>query len=79
MSSFPPKDQPTEPPDLLPPPLSKRPKRKSRRRLYIVLTVLVLGLIAAYRMVKGKEEKPIAVTGEAATRKTITQLVSATG
>ena len=79
MSAFPPKDQLTSPPDLVPPPLPKRAKRKSRRRLYTVLILLALVAYGCFAVAKSRRVKPVAVTFEAATRKTITQLVSATG
>ena len=54
-------------------------KRKSRRKLYFLLAFLVLIALAARGYYKSKQEKPIAVSLDAATRKTIIQLVSATG
>jgi len=54
--------------------------RLSRRKLYILIAValiVVSGVIAA--VVSRKREKPIEVTTEKAVRKTITQLVTATG
>ena len=77
MSNLPPKNQQIDPPGTVP--SSKRPKRKSRRWLYVLMFLIALGALAAYGVAKGKQVKPIAVTVEPATRKTITQLVSATG
>jgi len=56
-----------------------RPK-KSRKKLFIVVAVLVVvaGLIAA-SIAQKKREKPILITTEKAVRKTITELVTATG
>src|SRR5213595_427813 len=62
-----------------PSPLTAKQKR-SRRRSYIifgVLGLLVLWIIVGSIM--GKREKPIPVTTETAIRKTIVQIVSATG
>jgi HlyD family secretion protein len=57
-----------------------RRKRKSRRKLYIWLGVggLILLLIIG-SVISGKREKPIEVTTEKATRRTIIETVSATG
>jgi HlyD family secretion protein len=55
-------------------------KRKSRRRRYIFIAIgvlLLLWIIGA--VISSKREKPIPVTTEKATRRTIVQLVSATG
>ncbi len=55
-------------------------KRKSRRRRYILLGIgalLLLCIIGA--VISSKREKPIPVTTEKATTRTIVQLVSATG
>jgi HlyD family secretion protein len=55
-------------------------KRRSRRRRYIIFSVV--GLILVWIIVgsiMGKREKPIQVTTEKAVRKTIVQTVSATG
>lgn len=55
-------------------------KRRSRKKRYIILTVL--GLIVAWIVIStilGKREKPTPVTTEKAVRKTIIQTVSATG
>ncbi len=54
--------------------------RLSRRKLYILIAValiVVIGVIAV--VMSRKREKPIEVTTEKAVRKTITQLVTATG
>ena len=55
-------------------------KRKSRRKLYIWLGIggLILLLIIS-SIISGKREKPIEVTTEKATRRTIIETVSATG
>jgi HlyD family secretion protein len=57
-----------------------RRKRKSRRKLYIALGIggLILILIATL-VISSKREQPIPVTTEKAARRTIIQLVSATG
>src|SRR5438105_3883224 len=55
-------------------------RRKSRRRRYILIgigTLLLLGIIGS--VIASKREKPIPVTTEKATKRTIVQLVSATG
>ena len=56
-----------------------KPKRRSRGRLYLTLFLLALVGLAAYSYVKSHQEKPTLVTVEPATRRTIIQLVSATG
>ena len=57
----------------------RKAKRKGRRRWYLTgVGVLLLGAgVMAY--VHGKQEKPTVVTVEAAARRNLTQLVSATG
>ena len=59
--------------------MGERPKR-SRKKI-IILSILALLIVAAVsaKMISGKREKPIPVTTEKAFRKTITQLVTATG
>src|SRR5438445_1821262 len=55
-------------------------RRKSRRRRYILIGIgalLLLGIVGA--IVASKREKPIPVTTEKAAKRTIVQLVSATG
>src|SRR3954451_18655954 len=55
-------------------------KRRSRRRRYIIIigaSLLVLWLIVSF--ILGKREKPVPVTTEKASRRTIVQTVSATG
>jgi len=55
-------------------------RRKSRRRRYILIGIGVLtllGIVGAF--IASKREKPIPVTTEKATKRTIVQLVSATG
>src|SRR5438477_13062690 len=57
-----------------------RPKKKSRKKLYITIAiaaVVVIFLVAV--SAARKREKPIPVTTEKAFRKTITQVVTATG
>ena len=54
-------------------------KRKSRSKLYFLLAFLVLVALAALSYYKSKQEKPVTVSIDAAIRKTIIQLVSATG
>ncbi len=54
-------------------------KRKLRGRWYLLLAVLVLAGVSAYFYAQSQKEKPISVTVEPATRRTIVQLVSATG
>lgn len=54
-------------------------KRKSRKRLYFLLAFVILVALAVRGYYKSKQEKPVQVSIEAATRKNITQLVSATG
>ena len=61
-----------------PPPASKG-KRKSRKRLYFLIGFLLLVGLGGRAYYKSKQEKPISVSCEAATRKTIVQIVSATG
>ncbi len=57
-----------------------RRKRKSRRKLYIILGVVgVILLLIISSVISGKREKPIAVTTEKAARRTIVETVSATG
>ena len=56
-----------------------RAKRKSRRRLYLILVLLLLAGLIGYRVVSSKQEVPTTVTIEPASRRTIIQLVSATG
>ena len=55
-------------------------RRKSRRRRYIVIGIgalILLGIVGA--VIANKREKPIPVTTEKAAKRTILQLVSATG
>ena len=59
-------------------PVSK-PKRKSRRRWYIALGCLLVGGLVAYHFIRGNQVPPTVVTVEPASRRTIIQLVSATG
>ncbi|HSP34157.1 MAG TPA: efflux RND transporter periplasmic adaptor subunit [Thermoanaerobaculia bacterium] len=54
--------------------------KKSRKKLFITIGIAAVVLITAVSMVAArKREKPIAVTTDKAFRKTITQLVTATG
>jgi len=54
--------------------------KKSRKKLFITIGIAVVVLITAVSMVAArKRDKPIAVTTDKAFRKTITQLVTATG
>ncbi|PYK69600.1 MAG: hypothetical protein DME44_13785, partial [Verrucomicrobia bacterium] len=60
-------------------PVSPR-RRKSRRRRYILIGIgalILLWIVGA--IIASKREKPIPVTTEKATKRTIVQLVSATG
>src|SRR5438105_14913512 len=55
-------------------------KQKSRRRRYILIGIgalLLIGIIGA--IIWSKREKPVPVTTEKAAKRTIVQLVSATG
>ena len=55
-------------------------RRKSRRRRYILIGIgalILLGIVGA--VIVSKREKPIPVTTEKAAKRTILQLVSATG
>ena len=55
-------------------------RRKSRRRRYIVIGIgalILLWIVGA--VIASKREKPIPVTTEKAAKRTILQLVSATG
>jgi HlyD family secretion protein len=55
-------------------------KKRSRKKLFIILgIVVVLAALIGYGVVQKKKEKPIPVTTEKAFRKTITQIVTATG
>jgi HlyD family secretion protein len=57
-----------------------RPKKRSRRKLYITLTILLLAVFAVgMALASKKKEKPILVTTDQAFRKNITQIVTATG
>ncbi len=60
-------------------PSAPKGKRKSRTRLYLLLAFLVLIGFAARAYYQSKQEKPVSVSIDAAVRKTIIQLVSATG
>jgi HlyD family secretion protein len=54
-------------------------KRKSRKRWYLLAIVLLVAGLSGYSYLQGQKEKPITVTVEPAVRRTIIQLVSATG
>jgi HlyD family secretion protein len=55
-------------------------KKRSRKKLFIILgIVVVLAALIGFGIVQKKKEKPIPVTTEKAFRKTITQIVTATG
>jgi HlyD family secretion protein len=56
----------------------RRPK-KSRKKLYIIIVIVVVLVLVGGALASKKKEKPISVTTEKAVRKTITQLVTATG
>ena len=73
-TSAPPDRQPNPPADNPP-----RKKRKSRRRWYLLAVVVLLVAFVGYQYAQGKKEKPTVVTVEPAVRRTIIQLVSATG
>jgi HlyD family secretion protein len=79
--SSPPGDQPKTEQEPLSAPARPTPrKRKSRRRRYILIAIgalLLLWIVGA--IIASKREKPIPVTTEKATTRTIVQLVSATG
>src|SRR5216117_1532128 len=75
----PPAAKATETGALAPSVVSPR-RRKSRRRRYILIgtvALILLGIIGA--IIASKRAKPIPVTTEKATKRTIVQLVSATG
>ncbi len=56
-----------------------KPKRKSRRWIYWSIAGLVILAFIGWKVRQSGQEKPIVVTVEPATRRTIIQLVSATG
>ena len=62
-----------------PAPAARKPKRFRWRRWVFGLLVLALLGSAGYAYYQGKQEKPTTVTVEPAARRTIIQLVSATG
>src|SRR5438876_9624215 len=75
----PPAAKATETGALAPSVVSPR-RRKSRRRRYILIGIGVLLLLSiGGAIIASKREKPIPVTTEKATKRTIVQLVSATG
>jgi HlyD family secretion protein len=56
----------------------RRPK-KSRKKLYIIIVIVLVLVLVGVAAAGKKKDKPISVTTEKAVRKTITQLVTATG
>ena len=62
-----------------PPNAPAKKKKKSRRKWYVGLFIVVGLVLAAGAMQGSKQEKPTMVTLESAVRRDITQLVSATG
>jgi HlyD family secretion protein len=56
----------------------RRPK-KSRKKLYIIIVIILVLVLVGGALASKKKEKPISVTTEKAVRKTITQIVTATG
>ena len=61
-------------------PPSKRKKRWSRKKRYIIFgSIGLVVLWIVWSIIAGKREKPIPVTTEKAVRKTIVEAVSATG
>ncbi len=69
----------TSAPSPAPAPPARNKKRRSRRRLWWLLALLLVGGFIALQVVRSKQVKPIQVTIEKAKKKTIIQLVSATG
>ncbi|HEY5552976.1 MAG TPA: efflux RND transporter periplasmic adaptor subunit, partial [Opitutaceae bacterium] len=56
------------------------PRRKKRTKLYVIIgLVVVVAALAGIGVMKGRGEKALSVTTEKSVRKTITQVVSATG
>ena len=60
-------------------PTTRKPKRFRWGRLVVGLLLLAVLGFAVYAYYQGKQEKPVTVTAEPAARRTIIQLVSATG
>jgi HlyD family secretion protein len=56
-----------------------KPKRSRKKLYWIIAIVVVIAIAAVAAGMAGKREKPILVTTDKAFRKTITQLVTATG
>ncbi len=54
-------------------------KRPSKKVIIIIGTILILGIVAASVMASKRGEKPTSVTTDKAFRKSVTQLVTATG
>ena len=63
------------PPAVAPP----RPRKRSRKRRYVIIGAAILVLWLIVSSILGRREKPIPVTTEKATRRNIVQTVSATG
>lgn len=60
--------------------LSKPKPKRSRKKLYWILSILLIAIAAIVTMAMAKKrEQPILITTDKAFRKTITQLVTATG
>ncbi len=57
----------------------RKPKRKSRRWIFWSVAALLLVLFVGGKVRQSLQEKPVVVTVESAARRTIIQLVSATG
>ena len=57
----------------------RKPKRRRWGRTLLLLLLVAVVAFAAFSYYKGKQEKPVTVAVEPATRRTIIQLVSATG
>ena len=61
-------------------PTAPRPRKKSRRTLFIVIALVVLGALVTAAVMKSRGSKNLTtVTTEEATKRTITQYVTATG
>ena len=63
-----------------PPPAAPAKRRKKRTKLYVIVGLIaVVAVLAGVGILKGRGEKATNVTVEKSVRKTITQVVSATG
>jgi HlyD family secretion protein len=62
-------------------PRASAPRKKSRKKLYVVIGLVVIAVIAGvmFKTAAAQRAKVVRVTTEKAIRKTITQVVSATG